>query len=344
MTAVRFATPFATPFDRRILSAVVPVLVIAASAALLRLPIAQSHARAAALLFLWVASDAMMLGLLGRTRWPGWREGIAAMASAGMAVFSLSPPPIRAALFAMPWALAVPVIAIALHGGWGLWRVAERVRHWDRHDPERWLSLLAEVFPRPLARLAVAEAGLLHLALFRWNAEPDVPPGARAFAYHRHLQPMMIAMLVLSCIEIGVTHLLVAHWNRTLALALFVISDVSLLYLIGLIKSLRLAPVLLTGEGVRVRAGILVDRTIPYAMIAGVVAHPDGDTVRAPGSWNVALLAWPNLLLRLDPPLPPRSRWRRDAVHAIALRLDEPGLFLDELRARLVTRRVTAES
>lgn len=319
-------------------AALIPPLVIAGAAALLRLPIVLAYPRAAALLFLWIASDSMMLGLIARDQRPGWRAGIAAMAGAGMAVFSLSPPPIRAALVSMPWALVVPVIAIALHGGWGLWRVAARVRHWDARDPDRWVGLLAELFPRPLARFAVAEAGLLHLALFRWNAAPDVPAGARAFVYHRHLQPMMIALLSLSCVEIGVTHLLVAHWNRTLALVLFVISDVSLLYLMGLIKSLRLAPILLTETGVRVRAGILVDRTIPYAAIHAVEAHPDGETVRAADSWNVAMLAWPNLLLRLDPPLPPRSRWRRLPVRAIAFRLDDPAPFLDALRARLVTK------
>ena len=325
-------------------SAIVPPMVIIGAAALLRLPVALAYPRIAALLFLWIASDAMMLGLIARDRRPGFRAGIAALATAGMAVFSLSPPPIRAALVAMPWALAVPVAAIGLHGGWGLWRGGERVRHWNRCDSERWVALLAEVFPRPFARFAVAEARLLHLALFRWNAAPDVPPGATGFAYHRHLQPMMIALLLLSCVEIGVTHLLVAHWNRTLALILFVISDVSLVYLIGLIKSLRLAPVLLTETGVRIRAGILVDRTIPYDAIAEVAANPDGETVRAGDSWNVALLAWTNLILRLVQPLPPRSRWRPVPVRRIALRLDESGPFLDELRARLGTRRVTEES
>lgn len=333
----------ATP-DRSVWSAIVPPLVIMAAAALLRLPIALAHPHAAALLFLWIASDAMMLGLIARHRRPGWRAGIAAMAMAGSAVLSLSPVPIRAALVDMPWALAVPVVAIGLHGGWGLWRVAERVRHWDARDPDRWGALLGEILPPPLARFAMAEARLLHLALFRWNGAPDVPPGTIGFAYHRYLQPMMIALLLLSCIEIGVTHLLIAHWNRTLAWILFAISDVSLLYLVGLIKSLRLAPVLLTRTGVRIRAGILIDRTIPYEAIAEVTANPDGETVRAPGSWDVALLAWPNLMLRLETPLPPRSPWHGAPVHAIALRLDEPGRFLDELRGRLVTRRVTGRS
>jgi hypothetical protein len=331
MTAVRSANGFARP----ILPAIAPVLAIVGAAALLRLPIAQAYPRGAALLFLWIASDAMMLGLLSRTRRPGWRAGIAAMASAGMAVFSLSPPPIRAALFAMPWAMIVPAVAIALHGGWGLWRVAVRLRAWNRTEPDRWSALLEEILPRPLVRLARAEVRLLHLALFRWGAAPEIPAGAQGFAYHRHLQPMMIALLVISCIEITVTHLLVAHWSRTAALVMFVISDVSLLYLIGLIRSLRLSPVLLTETGVRLRAGLLVDRTIPYAAIAAVTANPDGETVRAPDSWNIALLAWPNMLIRLSEPLPPRARWRRDPVRAVALRLDEPGPFLDALRRKL---------
>lgn len=331
MTAVRSANGFARP----ILPAIAPVLAIVGAAALLRLPIAQAYPRGAALLFLWIASDAMMLGLLSRTRRPGWRAGIAAMASAGMAVFSLSPPPIRAALFAMPWAMIVPAVAIALHGGWGLWRVAVRLRAWNRTEPDRWSALLEEILPRPLVRLARAEVRLLHLALFRWGAAPEIPAGAQGFAYHRHLQPMMIALLVISCIEITVTHLLVSHWSRTAALVMFVISDVSLLYLIGLIRSLRLSPVLLTETGVRLRAGLLVDRTIPYAAIAAVTANPDGETVRAPDSWNIALLAWPNMLIRLSEPLPPRSRWRRDPVRAVALRLDEPGPFLDALRRKL---------
>jgi hypothetical protein len=321
--------------DRSILAMVGPPLVIAAVAALLRLPIAAAYPRTAALLFLWIASDAMMLGLITRERHPGWRAGIAAMASAGMAVLSLSPSPIRAALIAMPWAIAVPVAAIALHGGWGLWRVTGHIRRWDSTVPDRWAALLGEIFPRPLVRIAQAEWRLLHLALFRWGAAPDIPAGTQGFAYHRHLQPMMIALLLISCVEIGVTHLIVAHWSRTAAFILFVVSDVSLLYLIGLIKSLRLSPILLTETGVRIRAGILVDRFVPYDSIRSVVAQPDGANVRAPGSWNVALLAWPNVMLLLSAPQPPRSRWHRDPVDAMAFRLDEPAPFVDALRVRL---------
>ncbi|MEJ8631198.1 hypothetical protein P0F65_18050 [Sphingomonas sp. I4] len=147
MTAVRSTAGFATGFHHTILPIVAPVLAITAAAALLRLPIAQSHARVAALLFLWIASDAMMLGLLARARRPGWRAGIAAMASAGMAVLSLSPPPIRAALLAMPWALAVPVIAIALHGGWGCGASSSGCGNGTGTIPNAGLRCWARSFP-----------------------------------------------------------------------------------------------------------------------------------------------------------------------------------------------------
>ena len=73
--------------------------------------------------------------------------------------------------------MMVPAVAIAMHGGWGLWRVAARLRTWNPADPDRWPALLEEILPRPLVRLALAEARLLHLALFRWRAAPTSRQG-----------------------------------------------------------------------------------------------------------------------------------------------------------------------
>jgi hypothetical protein len=113
----------ATP-DRSVWSAIVPPLVIMAAAALLRLPIALAHPYAAALLFLWVASDAMMPRPDRPPSPSRLARGHCCHGDGGFGGPSLSPVPIRAALVDMPWALAVPVVAIGLHGGWGLWRVA----------------------------------------------------------------------------------------------------------------------------------------------------------------------------------------------------------------------------
>ncbi|MGE6041881.1 hypothetical protein, partial [Klebsiella pneumoniae] len=68
----------------------------------------------------------------------------------------------------------------------------------DLRRTEGWRLLLGEMLPMSVARVLVAQVGLLHLALFRWNAPADGPAEARGFAYHRQLAPMMIALTLLS--------------------------------------------------------------------------------------------------------------------------------------------------
>jgi hypothetical protein len=199
-----------------------------------------------------------------------------------------------------------------------------------------WVEAVSVIVPAPVVRLAAAEGRLLHMALFRWGGPPDAPAGARAFAYHRHLAPTCTALLVLQVIEIGVYHIFVGHWNRTAAIVLFVVSDLGLVYLVGLIKSFRFRPVLLTADGVRVRAGILIDTLIPFDQIAGIEPVVTGPIVHDPATCNAALLAWPNVVLNLTRPLP-RGSWRRRRPLAwrIAFRLDEPEPFLRLLAWRI---------
>jgi hypothetical protein len=74
-------------------------------------------------------------------------------------------------------------------------------------------------------RFARLELTVLHMALLRWGGPADVPPGARAFAYHRHLTPMAATLLALSAIEVAVYHVFLGHWSRWAAVAMFVLSD-----------------------------------------------------------------------------------------------------------------------
>lgn len=179
-------------------------------------------------------------------------------------------------------------------------------------------------------------AAVLDIALLRWSGPPDVPPGSRSFAYHRQLAPMCAVLLALSVIELGVVHLLVAHWSPTVATVLSALSALGLVYLVGLIKSFRLRPVLLTADDVRVRTGFLIDLAVPFDAIATVDGSVTGDEVRGPGCFNAAMLAWPNVILRLKRALPHPSKLRRgQGVSAVAFRLDDPEPFLRALRSRL---------
>ena len=322
----------------RIASWIAPVLIVPLAGLSARTPIAVAWPRTALFLLAWAIADTMMLALVARSpgRRPAASAVLATLASASLAFCLMLPPVLRQALAAMPAAMAgiaIPVLlhlAVATRRGVGLWRAP--------HDDgaARWRAVAGAFLPPALVRFAAMELTVMHMALFRWGGPADVPGDARAFAYHRHLTPICTTLLVMSAIEAAVYHLLVGHWSRTTALVLFVLSDVGLVWLVGLIKSFRFRPVLLTPAGVRVRAGILIDRAIPLAAIAGVETDFTGDTIRDPATLNAALLAWPNIVLRLNTPIPRRALLRtRPPVTRIAFRLDDPEPFVRLLRWRL---------
>jgi len=310
-----------------------PIAVLVLAGWAVRMPLASAHPLVAGLLFLWIASDSRLLSLIARAprRRPPLRQIVGGLALAVFAVLVAAPPVVREALLRLPVLAGAMAIVLVVHLGWGAWVAWGRFR---TSAEARWVAALSELLPPPLVRLAAAELRLLHLGLLRWGAAPDVPAGCQGFAYHRHLTPMAVTLLALQAIEVAIDHLLLAHWSAFAAYVLFVLSDVGLIYMIALIKSFRLYPVLLTPEGVRVRAGLLIDRLVPYDAIARIETSFDSALVKDKATLNAGLLAWPNLVLRLDAPLPGRR-----PRTAIAFRLDDPEPFVRALRWRLESHR-----
>lgn len=324
---------------RQIAATIAPIILIALAGVAVRTPLAAAYPLAALLLFLWIVADTLMLALIARSSGkPGSRAVLGALAGASFTVWLGSPPVIRGVLLETP-VLALMMVAIVLgHVTWATVRASQAINSGGDRK-ERLVSAASELFPPALVRLAAAELTVLHMALFRWGGPPDVPANARAFAYHKHLTPMCATLLILSAIEIAVYHLLVGHWSRTATLVMFVLSDVGFVYLVGLIKSFRFRPVLLTPEGVRVRAGFLIDQLVPLDAIVAVEGGFTGEDVRDPAALNAALLAWPNIMLQLNCPLNRRSLLKkRGPAIRVAFRLDDPGPFMRLLAWRLGQR------
>lgn len=321
---------------RKVCLRVVPVLVIALAGMAVRLPLAAQYPLAALLLFLWIVSDTLMLALIAQSpgRNPPRHAVVAVLAGASLTVVVGAPVVLREALWSMPAVVIPMILAVTVHVAWSAMR-ARRVARQGCALQDKWQAVASEFLPPALVRFAVMELTVIHMALFRWGGPADVPDGSRAFAYHKHLAPMCAALLGLSAIEVAVYHLLVGQWSGKAALVMFVISDVGLVYLIGLIKSFRFRPVLITPEGVRIRAGLLIDQAIPLEAIVSVETTISSDEVRDPATLNGALLAWPNILIRLNRPLERRSALRRRSFTAVAFRLDEPELFVRMLNWRL---------
>lgn len=322
---------------RKLALKVVPFIIVAVAGIAVRTPIATAYPFAALLLFLWIVSDTMMLALLARSKYPpNWQAVIGVLAGASFTVWLASPNALHAALWAKPMIAAGMAMIIAAHVALTSARAMRVFGSADVPARDRWAAAVSQFLPPALVRLAATELTIIHMALFRWGGPADVPANSRAFTYHKHLAPMCTALLVLSGIEIAVYHLLMAHWSRTGAIIMFVISDVGFVYLIGLIKSFRFRPVLLTPEGVRVRAGFLVDQRIPLAAIVSVETGFASESVRDAATLNASLLAWPNILLRLDQPMPRRSFLKtRSPFSTVAFRLDDPEPFLRVLLWRL---------
>jgi hypothetical protein len=327
----------ASAVRRQVAVKVAPFLIVALAGMAVRTPLAAAYPFVALLLFLWVVSDTLMLALVARSSGkPEWRAVLGVLAGASFTVWLGSPPAIRGVLLDTP-VLAVAMVAVILgHAASGAVRASRVLSGQGSDRKERWVSAASEILPPALVGLAVAEMTVLNMALLRWGGPADVPAKARAFAYHKHLTPMCATLLILSAIEIAVYHLLVGHWSRTAAIVMFILSDVGFVYLVGLIKSFRFRPVLLTPEGVLVRAGFLVDQFVPLSAIVAVESGFSGEDVRDPATLNAALLAWPNILLRLDRPLHrPSLLKKRGPFDRIAFRLDDPEPFIRLLVWRL---------
>lgn len=321
---------------RQVATSVIPSAIVIGAGLAARMPVATAHPVAAVLLLLWIVSDAMMVALIARSRprRPSRRAVIAVLATASITVAIGAPLPLRTALLSLPTISACMVTALIAHlaissrAAWQLWSALPSGK-------ARWIATAGEFLPPAFVRLVAAELAVLHMALLRWGGPPDAPAESRVFGYHHHLAPICATLLGLSVIEVAVYHLLVSHWSRAAAVAMFVLSDIGLVYLIGLIKSFRFRPILIDANGVRVRAGFLIDQAVPFESIDSVETNFAADAIRDRATFNAALLAWPNVLIRLNAPQQRHTIRRRRPFTAVAFRLDDPEPFIRLLRWRL---------
>ena len=139
---------------------------------------------------------------------------------------------------------------------------------------------------------------------------------------------MMLVFVGLASTELLVVHLLLSHWSRTAALLLSVLSFGSILWLVGAIRSFRRLPVLVTPDALVMRTGTLRSVTVPLADVAGLREHWDAAALKQRNVLNLALIAYPNVVVDLRTPRPGRR-----AVVALAHRLDDPAAFAAALSA-----------
>lgn len=109
----------------------------------------------------------------------------------------------------------------------------------------------------------------LYAALVRWVARRrHVPAGAAAWGYSRLVTPVMWLWIFGSALELPLVHVLVP-WEP-LRLALLGLGVWGLVWMIGLLASLKVYPHLTGDGGLRLRYGKLADLTVPWAAVESV--------------------------------------------------------------------------
>ncbi len=142
------------------------------------------------------------------------------------------------------------------------------------------------------------------------------------FANHRGVVPMLWAFFGLAVGEMLAVHLfLVLKWPM-LAWPLTMLSALTLVWLVGWIRSWKRLPHRLADGMLVLHMGSLRRVAVPIARIARIVGQVDNAALSREGTRKLVVLAYPNRIVELTEPLSDRRQ-----TCALAIRLDDPAAF-----------------
>lgn len=145
---------------------------------------------------------------------------------------------------------------------------------------------------------------------------------ATTFANHRGVVPMLWVFAGLAVLEMLAVHLFVALKWPAIGWPLTILSGLSIIWLVGWIRSWSRLPHELLPDRLRLHMGSLRSIDVPLAQIAAIEAAPSLDRIREVRARKLVPLAHPNRLILLSVPLPDRRGTR-----AIAILVDDPASF-----------------
>ena len=120
-----------------------------------------------------------------------------------------------------------------------------------------------------------------------------------------------------------VVHLLLAHWWPRVAAIVAIVTVAGIVWLVTIVRSFRGMPVLLDADRLLMRIGRLRSVSVPTDLINGLRSSCDGAALKQRDVLNLALIAYPNVVVDLTAPITVGRR----RISTIAHRLDDPAGF-----------------
>jgi hypothetical protein len=151
------------------------------------------------------------------------------------------------------------------------------------------------------------------------------------FAYDRGLSPMMWVLFCIGLLETLVLHFVIAQiWPR-FGIFLSLLSGSSVLWIFFIIRSLKTHPVLLSDGRLVMRCGTLKSIDIAVDTIVGMRKEWPSGALNANGILNLSLIAYPNIIIDVHPPIISYRFRRERRIHAVAHRFDDLPAFVAAL-------------
>lgn len=181
----------------------------------------------------------------------------------------------------------------------------------------------------------------LYVALGRWVLRrPQVPAGKRAWGYSRDVTPVMWLWIFASALEVPLFHV-ITPWPPV-RLFLLAVSVWGLMWMLGMLASLKVYPHLTDESGVRIRNGKLADLWIPWDRVAAahrvdrdlpssIRTHQPVETERGT-DLQVGVSGRANVHLELVGPTEVTTPKGPITVVAVTLLVDDPGDFVRAVR------------
>lgn len=151
---------------------------------------------------------------------------------------------------------------------------------------------------------------------------------ATTFANHRGVVPMLWAFFGIATLEMVVVHLFVALKWPWIGWPLTIASALSIIWLVGWIRSWPRLPHRLQDGVLTLHMGSLRHYAVPLDRIARVLTQVTQDGVKAKRTANLVPIAFPNRIVELTEPFPGRR-----SITRLAIRPDDPAAFDAAMRA-----------
>jgi hypothetical protein len=218
-----------------------------------------------------------------------------------------------------------------------LWIVAQIVRRFRRIERggdvlSRIRTAASTLIPyQRLGEIVADEIAVFYYAFCSWRARPDARSNWQAFGYSEASGwGMFSTLLAIAVVVEGVpVHLLLQQWSGTAAWIMTALDFYALMWLIAIGRAARLRLILVSGETVLLRMGLMWEIEIPRELIVSCrrSGWPAKGRKQA-GYLSTVVMNEPQWVIELSEPVIAKGLYGRlRMVTRIGIAVNEPGRF-----------------